>query len=324
MNRPGYDMDIEHAPGIQMGHVFLIVLALHVLVIGGALGYHWMRGRAGTAKTAPTEQQKATVPPEGEGPRVAFRTGGFEPKGEKPVAVEARRIRPVDREPLGLDAVRLAQGRPADALPEGAEAPEAAPKPELAKVVAAVAAVAPEARAAQPEAAAKAAEHLVRKGDMLSGIARKYGVTVAALRQSNGLGTDMIRVGQKLKIPASAPERRQEPTQVASATPAPMPAPAAAAARATAPAAPERVAAAVPSGRASDRVYVVAKGDTLWGISKRFKVPADRLVQTNKIQDPGRLRVGTRLVIPLDVSGTVTSPGGEGATASPSALAMSK
>ena len=44
--------------------------------------------------------------------------------------------------------------------------------------------------------------HKVRKGESLSTIARKYGVTVAALKQANSLSSDNLKIGQSLKIPA--------------------------------------------------------------------------------------------------------------------------
>ena len=44
--------------------------------------------------------------------------------------------------------------------------------------------------------------HTIKKGETLSVIARKYGVTIAALKTANGLKNDNIRAGQKLKIPA--------------------------------------------------------------------------------------------------------------------------
>lgn len=43
--------------------------------------------------------------------------------------------------------------------------------------------------------------HTIKKGETLSTIARKYGVTIAALKNANGLKNDNIRAGQKLKIP---------------------------------------------------------------------------------------------------------------------------
>jgi LysM repeat protein len=41
----------------------------------------------------------------------------------------------------------------------------------------------------------------VSKGDTLSSIARKKGTSVAKIKAANGLSSDLIRVGQSLKIP---------------------------------------------------------------------------------------------------------------------------
>ncbi len=46
-------------------------------------------------------------------------------------------------------------------------------------------------------------EYVVRSGDTLSVIARRHGVSVAELREANGLRGDRILVGQRLNIPAS-------------------------------------------------------------------------------------------------------------------------
>jgi len=43
--------------------------------------------------------------------------------------------------------------------------------------------------------------HIVEAGQTLSEIARGYGVTVAAIKQANGLKSDNLRIGQKLFIP---------------------------------------------------------------------------------------------------------------------------
>lgn len=43
--------------------------------------------------------------------------------------------------------------------------------------------------------------HTVAAGETLFGIARRYGVTVAALREANELETDQVRTGQRLVIP---------------------------------------------------------------------------------------------------------------------------
>lgn len=52
-----------------------------------------------------------------------------------------------------------------------------------------------------PPAAATSVAHVVRRGDTLSGIARRHGASVAALRRANGLGSSLIRPGQTLRVP---------------------------------------------------------------------------------------------------------------------------
>lgn len=47
-----------------------------------------------------------------------------------------------------------------------------------------------------------ATTHTIKKGETLSTIAKKYGVTIAAIKSANGMKNDNIRAGQKLKIPA--------------------------------------------------------------------------------------------------------------------------
>jgi LysM repeat protein len=48
--------------------------------------------------------------------------------------------------------------------------------------------------------------YIVRSGDQLSRIAKKYGVTVAAIQAANSIkDPNLIRVGQKLIIPLPVP-----------------------------------------------------------------------------------------------------------------------
>lgn len=63
---------------------------------------------------------------------------------------------------------------------------------------------APTAPRGQPDRAVTSArQHTVRAGQTLSGIARQYGVSVAALQQANGLSGTDIRAGQTLTIPSA-------------------------------------------------------------------------------------------------------------------------
>ena len=51
-------------------------------------------------------------------------------------------------------------------------------------------------------------DYVVKNGDTLGGIAIASGLTVRQLKELNGLSKDMIRVGQKLKVPASKVEKK--------------------------------------------------------------------------------------------------------------------
>ncbi len=58
-----------------------------------------------------------------------------------------------------------------------------------------------EPKKAETKAKPKTVYHTVRRGDNLSKIAKKYGVSVAAIKRANNMGGDNIQTGQKLKIP---------------------------------------------------------------------------------------------------------------------------
>ncbi|MFJ7726105.1 LysM peptidoglycan-binding domain-containing protein [Neobacillus sp. NPDC097160] len=69
--------------------------------------------------------------------------------------------------------------------------------------------------AAQPPAAS---EYVVKSGDTLGKIAGQYNMTVANLKGLNSLTSDMIYVGQKLKVSGSATTPTPTPTQTDSIT----------------------------------------------------------------------------------------------------------
>ncbi|PYK42857.1 MAG: hypothetical protein DME46_08980 [Verrucomicrobia bacterium] len=52
----------------------------------------------------------------------------------------------------------------------------------------------------------------------------------------------------------------------------------------------------IPEGA---KVYTVAKGDNPVNIAKKFKVPYDDLLAANHIDDPRKLKVGQKLIIPV-------------------------
>lgn len=112
--------------------------------------------------------------------------------------------------------------------------------------------------------------YTVRAGDVLLTIAQRFGVTVAALAEANGLrDVDSLRIGQELVIPGVSGTPSASPT--------------------TGP-----TTATVPS----TRTYVVQRGDTLISIAERFGITVAALVAENGLRDADVLRIGQELRIP--------------------------
>ena len=89
---------------------------------------------------------------------------------------------------------------------------------------------------AESAATGETSTYTVKGGDNLTKIAKRHGTTVKAIRAANGLKSNEIKVGQKLKIPGKATE----------ATPAPAPATTAPAAAPTTPTLPPATGTGLP------------------------------------------------------------------------------
>ena len=139
---------------------------------------------------------------------------------------------------------------------------------------------------------ADGAQHVVKPGETLSGIAAQYGLTVDQLAGSNGItDPDRLTTGQALKLPAA-------PAQTAAAAPGAVPP----AQSSSQPASqPPAQASAKPTGNAPTAAigeYVVQPGDTLSGIAKAVGVTLKALLDANELTDPDRLKAGQKLTVP--------------------------
>ena len=102
--------------------------------------------------------------------------------------------------------------------------------------------------------------YTVVSGDSLYSIARRFGVTVQALRDANNLTSDTLSIGQILRIPGNNEGNENVP----------------------------------PSGNIT---YTVQRGDSLWSIASRYGISVNALRQANNLTSD-TLSIGQVLIIP--------------------------
>jgi LysM repeat protein len=126
--------------------------------------------------------------------------------------------------------------------------------------------------------------YVVQWGDTLYSIARRYGTTTTVLQSMNGLANpNYIRAGQVLYVPCSGGSG----TPTATAT-------------------------SIPSGGCA-AYHVVASGDTLSSIARRYGVTLSAILAVNYIPNPNYIWVGQRICIPgsgVPVPTATPKPGG--------------
>ena len=115
--------------------------------------------------------------------------------------------------------------------------------------------------------------HIVQKGETLYSLSRTYGTTVQAICAANGIADgSSVRAGQKLTIPdtkqAAATEQRQS----------------------------------------SGGSYTVEKGDTWYGIARRFGTNVNKLYELNDVDSTATLKVGQTVIVPGGTVAAVTNP----------------
>lgn len=148
----------------------------------------------------------------------------------------------------------------------------------------------------------------VVSGDTLYGIANKLDTTVDELKKINGLTSNMLSIGQVLKIPTKVVDlgdttiyqvkkgdtlysiankygiSLNELKTINNLT-------------------NDNLAIGqllnVPSGLSSVNTYTVSKGDTLYSIAKKFDTTVDKIKNINNLEN-NMLQVGQKLIIPLE------------------------
>jgi membrane-bound lytic murein transglycosylase D len=127
-----------------------------------------------------------------------------------------------------------------------------------------------------PTALMKWDQVTVRSGDSLSRLAKVHKVPLSVIRSANKLDSDLIRVGQKLRLPRDE-QLLVDPRYAAAANEL------------------QRLQAGLI---ASDRLrHRVRPGESLSVIAQRYRVPVKSLQAWNNISDPRKLRAGQDLVV---------------------------
>jgi len=119
--------------------------------------------------------------------------------------------------------------------------------------------------------------HIVKKGEVLSMIAVRNGLTAKELASANGIELNSIlREGQKLKIPVAKPKKADD-----------------------------------KKASVEGEIYVVKKGDILGKIAQEHKTTVAKIKEANNLKNDV-IRVGQKLVIPSkDAKKTEAAPAAE-------------
>ncbi len=119
------------------------------------------------------------------------------------------------------------------------------------------------------------ARHRVEPGQTLGQIARRYNTTVSVLQETNNINGHVIRAGSHLIVPTSSRPSQQYALS-----------------------ADQRLTRNQNRSRNGNRVeHRVQRGDTFWGLSRRYGVGVRQIAQWNNMAPADTLRPGQTLVI---------------------------
>lgn len=106
--------------------------------------------------------------------------------------------------------------------------------------------------------------YIVKSGDSLSRIAKKYSTTVRQLMAVNNLKNHNIRIGQKLLVAKGSAVREQKTAE---------------------------------SAAAGEISYEIKSGDTLGAIARKHGTSVSAICKRNGISDPRKIRAGQKIII---------------------------
>jgi LysM repeat protein len=306
------DYDDEE-PSMKFSHALIVVLALHVIAVGGIFAFNSIKAGQNSSTKASTKGENAPLATQATAqPKPSPAQGVIEKRAGKTHTVQAgdtlSRIAALYK--IGVEALEKENGITTYSMIKVGQilkipAPESlAVKPELAKPATdPVTTAAKHAFLAAKTDIAKPAA-LITKTDVAKppSPAAKTDVakppspaakTDVAKPPSPAAKTDVAKPPSPVaksdvaKPPAVAAKTdASKPPPVAVTTPKP----------ANAQQSPKK--AETPSPTTDSDVYVVAKGDNPYNIAKKLHVSYNELLAINEIKDPTRVQIGQKLKIP--------------------------
>jgi LysM repeat protein len=313
---------------MKVSKVVMIVVALHVLVIGGIFVFEGCsRTHVQSSDIATNGDQPATAPDAAVAPAtdpLAAMAPATPGTPAVPSVTDAAATTPAPVAPVATTSYAVKKGDSLWKIAKGEgvsidglmHANNLTKTSQLkigqkltipAKAEAAVATAAPAVTGATPVAAApeaSGASYAVKSGDSLWKIANKNGVSIASLKQANSLSSDKLKIGQKLTIPAKS-------AAASAATPSAA-APVQAGVATTAYGQWEEPGKSFTEN--GQTIHIIDYNESLGVIATKYGVSTPSLMKANNISDARNVHPGQRLVIP-SASGTTTPS----ATAAPAA-----
>ena len=125
--------------------------------------------------------------------------------------------------------------------------------------------------------------YVVKSGDSLSVIAKKFTTSTSAIRSLNKLNSNTIRIGQELLVPLTDGAINSEHL-------------------------PKQMRMAANKTSRTKLSHTVKSGDTLWDISREYDVTMDELAKWNKLKKNAVLRLNQKLTVYKSQNKTTSAP----------------
>ena len=125
--------------------------------------------------------------------------------------------------------------------------------------------------------------YVVKSGDSLSVIAKKFTTSTSAIRSLNKLDSNTIRIGQELLVPLTDGAINSEHL-------------------------PKQMRMAANKTSRTKLSHTVKSGDTLWDISREYDVTMDELAKWNKLKKSAVLRLNQKLTVYKSQNKTTSAP----------------